>query len=51
MRNAIKMLGLVSALALSACGDKIENNSAPAASAKPCGTINLAGERLRVVRA
>jgi glycine betaine/proline transport system substrate-binding protein len=32
----------IGALALTACGDKIENNAAPAASAKPCGTINLA---------
>jgi glycine betaine/proline transport system substrate-binding protein len=30
------------ALALTACGDKIENTPAPADSAKPCGTINLA---------
>jgi glycine betaine/proline transport system substrate-binding protein len=39
--KAIAVLG-IGALALTACGDKIENNTAPQASAKPCGTINLA---------
>jgi glycine betaine/proline transport system substrate-binding protein len=39
--KAIAVLG-IGALALTACGDKIENNAAPASSAKPCGTINLA---------
>jgi glycine betaine/proline transport system substrate-binding protein len=39
--KAIAVLG-IGALALTACGDKIEPTTAPQASAKPCGTINLA---------
>jgi glycine betaine/proline transport system substrate-binding protein len=37
----IAVLG-IGAMALTACGDKIDNTAAPNASAKPCGTINLA---------
>ena len=39
--KTIAVLG-IGALALTACGSKIEDNPAPAASAKACGTINLA---------
>jgi glycine betaine/proline transport system substrate-binding protein len=39
--RVVALVGVV-ALGLAGCGDKIQPNTAPTTSAKPCGTVNIA---------